>query len=515
MLVGPAQKITLALICIMPRDANACESAAVTSRRETLTAVRDLVMAAWSDDLVESLAQYIRIPALSKSVDPDWMVNGHIHAAVRHLVAWAHTRVIAGMAIEVVELDDLTPIIVITVEPFDGASDDTIAPAPSVDTVLLYGHADKQPEMTGWREGLGAWTPVREGDRLYGRGGADDGYAIYSALTAIEACQSAGGRHARLVVLIETSEESGSPDLPRYIDHLSPTIGNPGLVICLDSGCDSYDRLSVTNSLRGIVNLDVTVEVLQQGLHSGAVSGAVPSSMRIMRLLLDRIEDAATGTIRLPELHAPIPPNRVDEARQRARGIKQPVRDWFPFAHHTRPVTDDPAEALLNTTWRPTVSYIGVDQMPNVHTAGNVLRPGTTLRLSIRLPPTVNPHVAISAITEALTSDPPYSARVTVEPFDTGEGWDAAASAPWLTVALDEAGDAYFGAPPDGVGEGGSIPFIAMLGRRFPESQFVVIGVIGPEANAHGPNEFLHLPMAKRITQTVASLLDAHARNVR
>jgi acetylornithine deacetylase/succinyl-diaminopimelate desuccinylase-like protein len=499
----------------MPRDAVACESARVTPRSETLTKVRDLVAAAWSDDLIESLADYIRIPALSKSVDPDWKANGYIDAAVRHLVAWAHTRLIIGMAIEVVELDDLTPIIVITVEPYRGESGEANTPAASVDTVLLYGHADKQPEMTGWREGLGAWTPVREGDRLYGRGGADDGYAIYAALTAIEACQAAGGRHARLVVLIETSEESGSPDLPRYIDHLSPTIGTPGLVICLDSGCDSYDRLCVTNSLRGIVNLDLTVEVVREGLHSGAVSGAVPSSMRIMRLLLDRIEDANTGTILVPELHTSIPPARIEEARERALGTTRAVRDWFPFAHDTRPVTEDPADAYLNMTWRPSVSYIGVAGLPSTRAAGNVLRPSTTLRLSFRLPPTVNPQAAFGAIRSALTSDPPYGARVTVDLDQAGEGWDASPAAPWLKAALAEAGQAFFGAPVDHVGEGGSIPFIAMLGHRFPASQFVVIGVIGPEANAHGPNEFLHLPMAQRITQSVAHLLDAHARSLR
>ena len=170
-------------------------------------------------------------------------------------------------------------------------------------TVLLYGHLDKQPEMTGWAEGLGPWEPVLKGDKLYGRGGADDGYAMFGALArASWRCTSRASPHARCVILIEACEESGSYDLPSYVDHLAARIGAPSLVVCLDSGCGNYDQLWLTTSLRGLTGGALTVQVLTEGVHSGDASGVVPASFRIVRALLSRLEDGATGEIRPEDL---------------------------------------------------------------------------------------------------------------------------------------------------------------------------------------------------------------------
>ena len=468
--------------------------------------VQQHVDSVWDDDVLPSLMEYIRIPCVSVHFDPDWRVNGHLDQAIEHLRSWCVARDIAGMTVEVLEIPGRTPIIVVDVPAFMPEAHT----APAGDTVLLYGHCDKQPEMVGWREDLGPWKPVLEGHKLYGRGGADDGYATYAALLAIEAAQRAGLPHAHCVVLIEAAEESGSPDLPVYIEEFADRFGSPSLVVCLDSGCLDDQRLWVTTSLRGLAAGTLRVDVLREGVHSGAASGVVPSSFRIIRQLLDRIEDAETGRVLLPRLHVDIPPDRRAQIEETASEFT--IGDDFPWVHdHVQPMETDPVEQLLATTWRPTVSYIGSEGMPDVAKAGNVLRPQTTLQVSVRLPPTCDPGVALDELTTALTSDPPYGAKVEFLDAHAGPGWNAPAFAPWLDAALTDASITAFGEPHRAFGEGGSIPFMGMLGERFPDAQFVVTGALGPDSNAHGPNEYLDVATARRITRVVAHLLHSHA----
>jgi acetylornithine deacetylase/succinyl-diaminopimelate desuccinylase-like protein len=463
--------------------------------------LREHVARAWSADILPSLCDYIRIPALSADFDPDWKTHGHLDEAVELIRAWCAARPIAGLTVEVMELPGRTPLIFCEVPAFAGGNPE--------DTVLLYGHCDKQPEMTGWRDDLGPWLPVVEGDRLYGRGGADDGYAAYSSLLAIEAAQAAGFPHTRLIVLIEASEESGSPDLPAYLAALSDRVGSPTLVLCLDSECLDHDRLWVTTSLRGMVAGVLRVDVLTEGVHSGSASGVVPSSFRIARQLLDRIEDSATGELLLPELHVEVPADRVAQATATAAGY--PVVDHFPWAGATEPMSADHTAQWLARTWRPTLSITGVDGIPPAGRAGNVLRPYTALKLSFRLPPTADPKRALAAIRERLLADPPHGATVQLLDTTAEPGWNAPAATPWLQTALDEASSAVFGNVSMAFGEGGSIPFMGMLGEMFPEAQYVITGALGPGANAHGPNEFLHLPTAVRLTECLSLLLRAHA----
>jgi acetylornithine deacetylase/succinyl-diaminopimelate desuccinylase-like protein len=366
--------------------------------------------------------------------------------------------------------------------------------------------------MTGWREGLGPWTPVREGRRLYGRGGADDGYAAFASLTAIEAARKHGGRHARCVVLIEACEESGSPDLPHYIDALADRIGEPALVVCLDSGCGNYDQLWLTTSLRGIVIGTLRVSVLSEGVHSGDAGGVVPSSFRIARQLLSRIEDPATGEVHLAALKGEVPSERVQQARAAAQVLGHQTYTKFPFLDGVSPVRDDPADVVLDRTWRASLEVTGQAGLPTLERAGNVLRPSTALKLSLRVPPDADAAAAAARVKQVLEADPPHGAHVAFEIDMPGDGWEAPPIEAWLAGALDEASGTWFGAPAVRMGEGGSIPFMGMLGERFPEAQFVITGVLGPGSNAHGPNEFIDIPTGIHVTCCVAAVLDAHAR---
>jgi acetylornithine deacetylase/succinyl-diaminopimelate desuccinylase-like protein len=377
---------------------------------------------------------------------------------------------------------------------------------------MLYGHLDKQPEMTGWRDGLGPWTPVIEGDKLFGRGGTDDGYAMFASLTAINALRRDNIPHARCVVLIEACEESGSIDLPAYIDHLSPRIGQLSLVICLDSGCANYDQLWSTTSLRGNVTGNLEVSLLTEGVHSGDGTGVIASSERVARILLDRIEDPHTGQIKLPALATQIPTQRVLQAERTAQVIGDETFSKFPLLPGVEPVTRNVVELILNRTWRPTLAITGAEGWPTINSAGNVLRPFTRLKLSLRIPPRVDPNVAAQAVKQALEKDPPYGAKVSFTDINASAGWDAPEMAPWLDKVLEAASQRHFGKPAMYMGEGGTIPFMYMLGEKFPKAQFCITGVLGPGSNAHGPNEFLHLPTARRLTLCVAEVLAEHAR---
>ena len=460
----------------------------------------ELIESTWDRSITPSLIDYIRIPNKSPAFDPDWKKNGYMDEAVTLISDWCRANAIDDMALEVIQLEGRTPLIYIDV------------PGVGEDCVVLYGHLDKQPEMVGWHEGLGPWIPVLDGDRLYGRGGADDGYSAFASLTAIRAVRAAGGQHARCVVIIEACEESGSFDLPHYIDYLQDRIGTPSLVICLDSGCGNYDQLWCTTSLRGIVAGNLEVRVLDEGVHSGDASGIVPSSFRILRQLLDRIDDSTTGTILLDALKVEIPSQRLRQAEVVAQVLGEAVHDKFPWRGDMRPAATG-TEAVLNRSWRPALSVIGMEGLPALQDAGNVLRPMTTIKLSLRIPPMVDAEVASQALKSALEHDPPSGADVRFVTEKGAAGWNAPPLEAWLEEACESASNTHFGKGAVWMGEGGTIPFMGMLGEKFPQAQFMVTGVLGPASNAHGPNEFLHIPCAKRLTACVAQVLDAHYRH--
>jgi len=458
----------------------------------------------WTDSIVPELIEYIKIPNKSPHFDADWLEHGYMEDAVQQIFNWSRAQDVKGMMLEIVRLEGRTPLIFMEI-PAQGE-------ARADDTILMYGHLDKQPEMTGWADGLGPWIPVIKDEKLYGRGGADDGYAAFSSLAAIMAVQRQGLPHARIVVIIEACEESGSYDLPFYIEHLEQRIGEPSLVICLDSGAGNYEQLWLTVSLRGMVAGTLRADVLKEGVHSGYASGVVPSSFRVLRQLMSRIEDENTGKI-LPEyLYARIPEQRLQQTQAMADALGDGIWQAYPFLDGVEAMADNNVERILNRTWRPALSYTGIGGIPELDSAGNVLRPYTALKLSMRLPATVDGDAATQALKETLEANPPSNARVSFEADQAASGWNAPEIAPWLHASLERGSQGSYDRSVMYMGEGGTIPFMAMLGDYFPQAQFMITGVLGPQSNAHGPNEFLHIPFARKLTTCVAQVIVDHCQ---
>jgi acetylornithine deacetylase/succinyl-diaminopimelate desuccinylase-like protein len=460
--------------------------------------IKTYVDRSWEASILPTLAEYIRIPNKSPQFDPQWQANGHMDKAVQLLADWCLANAPKGMKLEIVRHGDRTPLLFIEV------------PGASNDTVLLYGHLDKQPEMKGWGPGLDPWTPVFRDGKLYGRGGADDGYAVFAALTAIKSLQEQNINHGRCVILIEACEESGSGDLPYYVEALAARIGEPDLIVCLDSGCANYEQLWLTTSLRGLAGGLLSIDVLTQGVHSGTGSGIVPSCVMVLRQLLGRIEDEHTGEIVLEELQVDIPAERVKQAELTAEILKYELFESLPFVAGARPVSPDPVKLILNRNWRPALSLTGSEGLPAPENAGNVTLPSMKLKLSMRLAPTSDAKKAAETIKNTLEKEPPFGAKVHFKITESESGWNAPAEHPWLSAAVEKASSNYFGKTAMYMGEGGSIPFMGMLGKKFPRAQFMITGVLGPGSNAHGPDEFLHINAAKNLTCCVAEVIASH-----
>jgi acetylornithine deacetylase/succinyl-diaminopimelate desuccinylase-like protein len=474
---------------------------------------------AWDGDITQRLADYIAIPAKSPGFDADWAAHGYIDTVMRHAADWVTEQKVEGLKLEVLRLhkpdgSPRTPVLFFEIPAHQSASQQT---------VLMYGHLDKQPEFSGWRNDLGPWTAKLEtgadgAARLYGRGGADDGYAVYASIAAVKALKAQNAAHPRIVGLIETCEESGSYDLLPYVDALKARLGDVSLVVCLDSGAGNYDQLWMTTSLRGMASGVLKVEILTEGVHSGDASGLVPSSFRIMRQVLDRLEDSATGRLLPASFHCEVPADRLLQAKTTAQILGDELHKRFPWAHYdcggsttfALPTTTDPLQALLSRTWAPTLSVTGAEGFPALKDAGNVLRPYTAFKLSLRLPPLVEAAQAVQQLKTLLEDNAPYQAKVTFEPAGSATGWNAPSTAPWFEAALNAASKAHYGAPCGYIGQGGTIPLMNMLSLGFPKAQMMVCGVLGPKSNAHGPNEFLHIDYAKKLTAAVASVIAAH-----
>ena len=451
----------------------------------------------WDVNILPTLTEYIKIPNKSPAFDPDWKQNGYMHDVLELAKKWVEKFQPEGSIIHIDEGGDKTPMIIVEI------------PGEREGNILMYGHLDKQPEMEGWKDDLGPWTPVFRDNRLYGRGGADDGYALFASLGSILSLKNQGAKLPRIVVLIEFCEESGSPDLPYYMDKFAETIGDVDLVICLDSGAGNYDQFWSTVSLRGMISCNLKVEVLNEGVHSGNASGMVPSSFRLIRQLISRLEDEVSGEILIPELHADIPNHRYAEAEKMASALNGDFGS-FPWHNATSPMTKNSIDGLIGRTWKPTLSVVGSGGIPSIQNGGNVLRPYTELKLSFRLPPTVNCNIAMDAVDKVLNNDPPNNASVTIDWDEPANGWNAPKLSEWLENAIEDASQSFYSKAAMAMGEGGTIPFMAMLGEQFPAAQFVVTGVLGPNSNAHGPNEFIHIPFAKKLSASIAFILNRY-----
>ena len=456
----------------------------------------------WDDSILEQLVAYVRIPNKSPMFDPQWERHGYMEAAVQLMAEWCRAQKVPGARIEVRRLPGRTPLLVVDV------------PGELEGCALLYGHLDKQPEFTGWLPGLGPWEPVIRDGRLYGRGAADDGYAVFSSLTAIAALKEQQVRLPRCVLLIEACEESGSVDLPAHLAALGETLGEPSLVVCLDAECANYEQVWCTTSLRGNLVGTLRVRVLTEGVHSGMATGIAPTPFRILEQLLARLESPVTGDVLLDELQASIPRDRREQASAAAQVLGGEVAAKLPWVRGAQPLSNDPTELIINSSWRATLAVTGADGLPPVLSAGNVLLPELAVKLSLRLPPTCDAERAVRAVREALEREPPYGAQVSFEEPSANGGWNAPTFAPWLEESIARASRAVYGKTAVNIGCGGTIPFMGMLGERFPRTQFFITGVLGPHANAHGPNEFLHIDYAKKLTACVSLVLADHAKTL-
>lgn len=451
---------------------------------------------AWEEDILPTMCEFIKIPNQSPHYDPDWAINGFQEQAFELFYHWASRQPIRGLKVTKHTAEGRTPLLLIHIPG-------TLPDAPRA---LLYGHFDKQPPVTGWDDDLGPYTPVIKNDKLYGRGACDDGYAIFSALNAFVALQQHAIPHGPAVVLIEGSEESGSFDLPYYMDTLSDQLGDPDLVVCLDSGCGNYEQLWTTTSLRGVVSANLHIQTLTESIHSGRGSGAAPSVFLILQQLLARLQNEH-GDVTLPALQAHIPEQAQHHVAGCAKHLGESFADAYPWHGNTQASHADPETLLTNVAWLPQLSITGIDGLPSVENAGNVTIPALTVKLSMRIPPNCDPNMAAEAMQTTLTENPPYNASIRFECDATGAGWSAKPIPSWLSDSMEEGSQACFQKECVYYGEGGSIPFMHSLTKQFPNANFFITGVVGPKANAHGPNEFLHIPMVKRLTTCIAVTL--------
>lgn len=452
----------------------------------------------WEKLIIPALSEYIKIPNQSPNYDKEWETNGLIDKAVDLIVKWIKEQNVEGLQLEVITEKGKTPLIFM----------DLPATNDVKETVLMYGHLDKQPPLTeDWEEGIGPYTPVIKDGKLYGRGGADDGYSSFASVMTMKWLQDNKIAHGRIITMIEASEESGSPDLPFYIEKLQKRLGDVALIVCLDSGCGNYEQFWLTTSLRGVVSGNLKVSLLKEGVHSGAGTGIIASSFRVVRMLLDRIEDSETGKILLDDLYVEIPKNRIEQTKQSAIYLGDMVFGEINMQSGVKPVITDTTELLLNKNWRPQLAVVGASGFPQVEMAGNVLRRESVFKLSVRIPPGIDGDKAFQSLHKALTENPPYGAHVEFTKEGSASGWQAPEESEWLMKSVQSSSNNFFGKPGALFGEGGTIPFMGLLGKMFPKAQFVITGLLGPKSNAHGPNEFLEIAFAKKLNSCVCQIL--------
>ena len=464
-----------------------------------LDELSDFVEEWWDKSALPSLCEFVEIPALSPSFDSDWEANGYLDAAVNTFIAWIRSLPLKGLTVSVHRLKNRSPLLLVKIEGDEDGE------------VLFYSHLDKQPEATGWSEGKGPWKPVIEDGWLFGRGSVDDGYGGYAGILSVLALQDQGVSHPTCRFLIETGEESGSPDLSYYLDELESVLGTPDLVIVLDTGGIDYDRLWVTESLRGIVAGTLSVKVSSVGVHSGHGSGVMPSSFRLARQLLSRIEDENTGEIKPEWLHIEIT-DKMKEQATKIIEMNSESTDDFPLLDGVEKQVNDPLDIFLTMNLSPSLSIIGADGIPSIQDAGNVLRTNTDLKISIRTPPGISAEKVAVKVQELLEKDPPNGAHVSAVMTEVADGFLSPELPEKLSEMLEKAGKQFYGNSPMSLFIGGTIPVMAMLQSRYPDSKFIITGAGGPGGNAHGPDEKLHIPTAKKVTKCMAAAVSVAVR---
>ena len=456
-------------------------------------------------DLIPAICDFIKIPNQSRLYDDEWDTNGLQEKACHFSMDFAKSQNLKGLSMTFIEEKGKTPAVLAIVEPFagNGKVDESLEK-----TILMYGHIDKQPPLLGeWSEGLGPHTPVIRDGKLYGRGGNDDGYAWFSCVLMAKALQEHNIPHNRLVFFFETDEESGSRDLMYYLTKYKEKIGEPSLIFCLDSGTTDYEHMCLTTSLRGVICFKLRVDVLKQGLHSGSSSGIVPSSFRIMRNILNQFENSNNGDL-IPELYVDIPADNYKQAKDLIDLKGGKIDFKFPMVEGLDSMGHTGFQDYINRIWKPQLSITGIDGLPPNSKAGNVLLPYTEVNCSLRLPPSKDAEEAKKDIEKFFSQvKVPHNAKFSCDIFKGGSGFLCPSyTDPFLKV-INQSGIETFGKPVLYYGEGGSIPFLNDIKNVFPKAQFIVTGVLGPESNAHGPDEMLHLGFLENLVVAMAKIL--------
>ena len=420
----------------------------------------------FDSSVIPTLIEYIKIPNKSPAYNGGKWDEPETDEVIDLFVNWVNRQAMPNIEVGVRRITGRTPVIYIEIPASESYSD-------KKDTVLLYGHLDKQPPFEGWEDGLGPYTPVIKDGKLYGRGGADDGYALFGAIEAVKALHEQSVSHGRYVILIEACEESGSPDLPTHVAALidEEKLANVSLVVCLDSGCGSYDTLWITTGIRGVLMTNLTVTTLREGVHSGNGGGICADSFRVVRQLLSAIEDEKTGKM-VDDFQVTIPDDRLQQNISTAELLGDELWKGFPLINDCPMDQTCPVSELgLNRGWRASLTVTGIDGMPSCANGGNVLRPSTTVKLSIRLPPTLDHTTAFDKLKTLMENVPHPHARLEFSKPVTGKGWNSPIFEPWMDSVFKNVSKALFHKDPGFVFEGGSIPFLGMLNDIFPSAQ--------------------------------------------
>ena len=462
----------------------------------------DYCTQAWSEGgyALEGLKGIIRIPNLSPGYDKEYFTNGLVYQALHYMADWVKAQGLKNCNVRTFEEPNKEPLLLVDI----GATTDK-----NVLPVLTYGHLDKMPHLdpAGWSEGLSATNPVVRNDKVYGRGTNDDCYEGFVVVTAVKYLEEHNIPHPRVIMLMETGEESGDEEIVRYLHKLRPELGDVGVVLVIDAEAEDYKTLWCCKSLRGVAMGVLTVEHLRQPCHSGMATGLVPDTFRICRMLLSRLEDEQTGEVKLKEAHVDIP----EAARQQLHSIAQQlgescveIVDRLPGAQL---LSTDLTQLLINKAWLPGLAVTGQDGLPVLEQGSNVIRTKTALKLSMRLPPGVDSKKFNLLMKQVLEADPPYGARVQYEIVDGGDGWYGKDFNEVTASSLSRASQAVFGQDPLFYGEGGSIPLCNLLEELWPNAEIIVTGAAGVDSNAHGFDESLNLPYTSKFTAVLTSFL--------
>ncbi|HEU5036367.1 MAG TPA: dipeptidase [Nocardioides sp.] len=359
-------------------------------------------------------------------------------------------------------------------------------------TVLLYAHHDVQPENDHADWDSPPFEPTERGDRLYGRGAADDKAGIAAHLGALRVFGD--DLPVSVTMFIEGEEEIGSETLVELLTTYQERL-KADVIVIADSGNWDIGVPALTTSLRGLVRLDVEVRTLTHAVHSGMWGGLVPDALMTLARVLSTLHDDA-GNVAIDGLHAgPAADVEYPEERLRAESGAAPGIEWIG--------TGSTVERLWT---RPALSITGLDA-PKVAGASNTLVPAARARISMRIAPGDTTENALACLVRHLEANVPWGATLTTTVVDTGEATQIDATGPAYDAARAAFTEAWDGTEPVDMGVGGSIPFIAEFLEAFPEASVLVTGVEDPDTRAHGANEGLHLAEFERVVLAEALLL--------